>query len=50
MEQKTTGKVKLSDGIINQNMVLMSGLFAGPVIGAATNLKNSLVIAMALLL
>ncbi len=47
MEQKTTGKVKLSDGIINQNMVLMSGLFAGPVIGAATNLKNSLVIAMA---
>ena len=42
-----SGKVKLFDGIIRQNMVLMSGLFAGPVIGAATNLKNSLVIALA---
>lgn len=47
MEHNMSGKVKLFDGIIRQNMVLMSGLFAGPVIGAATNLKNSLVIALA---
>ncbi len=47
MEHNMSGKVKLFDGIIRQNMVLMSGLFAGPVIGAATNLINSLVIALA---
>ncbi len=47
MEQNKSGRVKLLDGILNQNMVLMSGLFAGPVIGAATNLENSLVIALA---
>lgn len=29
-------KARLSDGIVRQNPVLMSGLFAGPVIGAAT--------------
>lgn len=34
--------VKLRDGIIKQNIVLMSGLFAGPVIGAATTWENSL--------
>ena len=47
MEQNRSAKVKLLDGILNQNVVLMSGLFAGPVIGAATNLKNSLVISLA---
>lgn len=34
--------VKLRDGIIKQNIVLMSGLFAGPVIGAATTWERSL--------
>lgn len=34
--------VRLKDGIIKQNIVLMSGLFAGPVIGAATTWENSL--------
>lgn len=34
--------VKLRDGIIKQNIVLMSGLFAGPVIGAAATWENSL--------
>lgn len=34
--------VKLKDGIIKQNIVLMSGLFAGPVIGAATTWESSL--------
>ena len=34
--------VKLKDGIIKQNIVLMSGLFAGPVIGGATTWENSL--------
>ncbi|MDE7281275.1 MAG: NADH:ubiquinone oxidoreductase subunit RnfE, partial [Ruminiclostridium sp.] len=34
--------VKLKDGIIKQNVVLMSGLFAGPVIGAATTWERSL--------
>ena len=47
MGQNKSKKVKLIDGILNQNIVLMSGLFAGPVIAAATNLKNSLVIALA---
>ena len=47
MEQNPIGKAKLSDGIIKQNMVLMSGLFAEPVIGAATSLENSLVVAFA---
>ena len=47
MEQNKSEKVKLLDGILNQNVVLMSGLFAGPVIGAATNLTNSLIIAIA---
>lgn len=35
-------KARLSDGIVRQNAVLMSGLFAGPVIGAATGLLNAL--------
>lgn len=35
-------KARLSDGMIRQNAVLMSGLFAGPVIGAATGLLNAL--------
>lgn len=34
--------VRLKDGIIKQNIVLMSGLFAGPVIGAATTWERSL--------
>lgn len=34
--------VKLKDSIIKQNIVLMSGLFAGPVIGAATTWEKSL--------
>lgn len=46
MEQNSIGKAKLSDGIIKQNMVLMSGLFAGPVIGGATSFENSLVVAL----
>ncbi|MBD5115306.1 MAG: NADH:ubiquinone oxidoreductase subunit RnfE [Ruminococcaceae bacterium] len=46
MEQKSNGRVRLSNGIIKQNMVLMSGLFAGPVIGAATTLENSLVLSL----
>ncbi|MCM1055233.1 MAG: hypothetical protein NC394_06895 [Bacteroides sp.] len=46
MDQNLSGRVRLSNGIIRQNMVLMSGLFAGPVIGAATSLKNSLVLSL----
>lgn len=42
MAHNSSGKVRLSDGIFKQNMVLMSGLFAGPVIGAATGLQQSL--------
>lgn len=44
--QNSSGKVRLSDGMINQNIVLMSGLFAGPVIGAATGLESSLIVAL----
>lgn len=46
MAQKTAGRVKLSDGILRQNAVLMSGLFAGPVIGAATNVENALAVCL----
>lgn len=46
MEQASNGRVRLSNGIIKQNMVLMSGLFAGPVIGAATSFENSLVLSL----
>lgn len=46
MDQNSKGKVRLSNGIIKQNMVLMSGLFAGPVIGAATTFENSLVLSL----
>lgn len=47
MEHSTIGKVRLSDGIFKQNMVLMSGLFVGPVIGGATSLETSLAVAFA---
>ena len=46
MNQNSNGRVRLSNGIIKQNMVLMSGLFTGPVIGAATTLENSLVLSL----
>lgn len=46
MDRNSNGKVRLSNGIIKQNMVLMSGLFAGPVIGAATTFENSLVLSL----
>lgn len=36
--------VRLSDGLFKQNIVLMSGLFAGPVIGGATSLEGALAI------
>lgn len=36
--------VRLSDGLLKQNVVLMSGLFAGPVIGGATSLESALAI------
>ena len=44
MSQNTTRKARLSDGIIRQNPVLMSGLFAVPVIGAATSWENALAV------
>lgn len=47
MSQNTSRKAKLSDGIIKQNPVLMSGLFAVPVIGAATSLENALAVCYA---
>ncbi len=43
----TSGKVKISDGFFKQNAVLMSGLFAGPVIGAATSMESALAVAIA---
>lgn len=46
MDQNSKGRVRLSNGIIKQNMVLMSGLFAGPVIGAATTFENSLLLSL----
>lgn len=46
MTASNTGKVKLSDGFFRQNAVMMSGLFAGPVIGAATTVENALAICM----
>ena len=39
-----TRKARLSDGIIKQNPVLMSGLFAVPVVGAATSLESALAV------
>lgn len=38
--------VRLSDGLFKQNIVFMSGLFAGPVIGGATSLESSLAICL----
>ena len=40
-------KARLSDGIIKQNPVLMSGLFAVPVIGAATSWETALAVCYA---
>lgn len=36
--------VRISDGLFKQNIVLMSGLFAGPVIGGAISLDSALAI------
>lgn len=47
VKSNTSGKVKLSDGLFKQNAVLMSGLFAGPVIGAATSMESALAVALA---
>lgn len=47
MKQQTSHKVKLSDGIVKQNVVLMSGLFAAPVIAASADLYSSLAISLA---
>ena len=44
MSHNTNRKARLSDGIIKQNPVLMSGLFAVPVIGAATSWENALAV------
>lgn len=44
MANHTIRKARLSDGIIKQNPVLMSGLFAVPVIGAATSWDNALAV------
>ncbi|MCM1299141.1 MAG: hypothetical protein NC228_06205, partial [[Eubacterium] siraeum] len=46
MAESNAGRVKLSDGFFRQNAVLMSGLFAGPVIGAATNVENALAVCL----
>lgn len=46
MAASNSGKVKLSDGFLRQNAVLMSGLFAGPVIGASTNVESALAVSM----
>lgn len=46
MSQNNTSKVRISDGMIRQNMVLMSGLFTGPVIAAASTFRNSLIICL----
>ena len=40
----TNRKARLSDGIIKQNPVLMSGLFAVPVIGAAVSWESALAV------
>ena len=44
MPHNTNRKARLSDGIIKQNPVLMSGLFAVPVIGAATSWESALAV------
>lgn len=44
MPHNTIRKARLSDGIIKQNPVLMSGLFAVPVIGAATSWESALAV------
>ena len=44
MAVQHTRKARLSDGIIKQNPVLMSGLFAVPVVGAATSLESALAV------
>ena len=44
MANHTIRKARLSDGIIKQNPVLMSGLFAVPVIGAATSWESALAV------
>ena len=44
MANDNNRKARLSDGIIRQNPVLMSGLFAVPVIGAATSWDTALAV------
>ena len=44
MQSQQTRKARLSDGILKQNPVLMSGLFAVPVIGAATSWDTALAV------
>lgn len=46
MTASNSGKVKISDGFLRQNAVLMSGLFTGPVIGAATNTESALAVCL----
>ena len=46
-EQRKRSTVKLSDGIFKQNVVLMSGLFTAPIIGAAKDLYTALAISLA---
>ncbi len=46
MSKHSSGSVRLSDGFFKQNLVLMSGLFAGPVIGGATSFEGSLVLCL----
>lgn len=46
-ERLSRRSVKLSDGVVKQNVVLMSGLFAAPVIGAASDLYSAAAICLA---
>lgn len=50
LENKTKTPVRrggIKDGLWRQNVVLMSGLLAGPVIAGATNLENAVAISIA---
>lgn len=47
MSDKQKKSVKLSDGIVKQNIVLMSGLFAAPVIAAANTIEAAAAICVA---
>lgn len=45
--KKSNRKVSLSDGIIKQNVVLMSGLFTAPVVAASTSTVTAIAISTA---